>query len=978
MEEKSLTGPAMVSRLPKFGGRPTGGGNSPVCNGSTQSPTSVQDGKTNSHGTRSNGLIRPAPPYMKWKKDDGMNSVSPSTLMIPWDGNEEKAHHHVPSLPEVKSSSQSTPKMRRSGTLMVATSSPKTVPKQLTKINPKVTKVGQSQLNGLSKVTYSTSGIPARTGSESRLVRPMLGTSSPRSNSQDSLSQSRENRKILTLDHMVRSNSFTHFKQIPSPNCEPMTRSFSFNRAVELAKPLANTQLRPPRSSFLKPPRISNGRLCLGLTSNLGDSGFQYSKSLPTDSSLPNPSYPALPTTPQGLRKPQLPNSALTKSLTNSVGSSGYRSGSTTLTSPFPDQPKEGVRSSVLSDSGGLLRISKGFEPTDEDGKADSSSYSGGSSGVENGTYDQSSVQMATETLEDMSLSSASSLERGDTSEEILDDCDSAGDVFSDGDIPTSTTQTVLQRSSNDNTGWEPVDLTENKEESPMQKLQESTQDSLVLSPAQSDAPQGSSVELSPSNSSGGTYMWDEEGLEPLGELKSPLASYEDLEINSMDILNNLDPLGAGDLDDNDLMLDVDLPEDSLHDFDSMSLTEGSDRGSRQGQRRKQHRWSGPDHFFHDSRLHFLSNYDNHKTSRFPSRPVQSDGKQPVYKPMLDELTLEHMTQDCSVLRNQLLRLKTLLQLEETGSPADVCEQTEDDTAVSQMEALIKEVQVLREELRGRDKTIALLTLQCQQLQHQQQQQQQQCNQMPYEGQQVRCRCRHRRTSASLQHNERQMDKRMQQYDKATQTYWRTPSHPPRTLQPFNPYLNEQPHQERLIKTPPTEGHSKLTRSRSEEATCKDNDRPLEATKVDGSGAGGSDKLSHLPRTNLRRPRSCAPRGITGTDGPASAPPSASQLGQRAPTVPAQNSDAPRSARPRTLQPPRIHKPMSSPASNSVGAGGSASLKPGRSSGPPAHQTKQLPPPTRGLPCFNAEPRGQAPKLCQTSLLQPLRTSEPR
>ncbi|XP_054885882.1 serine-rich coiled-coil domain-containing protein 2 isoform X2 [Poeciliopsis prolifica] len=776
MEEKALAGPAMVSRLPKFGGRPTAGGNSTVCNGSTQSPASIQDGKTNSHGSRSNGLIRPAPPYLKLKKDDVMNFSSPSTLMIPWDGNEEKPQFHVPSLPEVKSSSQSTPKMRRSGTLMVATSSPKTVPKQLTKMNPKVTKVGQNQLNGLSKITYCTSGIPARTGSESRLVRPILGTSSPRSISQDSLSQSRDNRKILTLDHMVRSNSFTHFKQIPSPNCEPMTRSFSFNRAVELAKPLVNTQLRPPRSSFLKPPRVSNGRLCLGLSSNLGDSGFQYSKSLPTDSSLPNASYPAMPSTPQGLRKPQLPNSVLTKSLTNSVGSLGYRSGSTAQgkqqASLFPDQPKEGVRSSVLSDSGGLLRISKGSEPTDEDGKADSSSNSGGSSGVENGTHDQNYVQMATETLEDMSLSSASSLERGDTSEDILDDCDSAGDVFSDGDIPASTTQAVLQRSSNDNTGWEPVDLTENKEKSPTEKSQESMEDSLVLSPAQRDAPQGSSVELSPSNSSGGTYMWDEEGLEPLGDLKSPLASYEDSEINSMDILNNLDPLGTGDLDDNDLMLDVDLPEDSLHDFDSMSLTEGSDRGSRQGQRRKQHRWSGPDHFFHDSRLHFFSNYDNHKTSRFPSRPIQSDGKQPVYKPVLDELAMKHMTQDCSVLRTQLLRLKTLLQLEDTGSPADVCEQTEDNTT-GEMEALIKEVQVLREELRGRDKTIALLTLQCQQLQHHQQQQR---DQMPNEGQQVRCQCRHRRTSTSLQHNERQTDTRMQQYNKATQTYWRTPS----------------------------------------------------------------------------------------------------------------------------------------------------------------------------------------------------------
>lgn len=203
-----------------------------------------------------------------------------------------------------------------------------------------------------------------------------------------------------------------------------------------------------------------------------------------------------------------------------------------------------------------------------------------------------------------------------------------------------------------------------------------------------------------------------------------------------------------------------------------MSLMEGSDRGNRQGQRRKQHRWSGPDHFFHDSRLHFISNYNDHKTPRFPSRSVQSDGKQPVYQPMLDEFTLEHMTQDCSVLRNQLLRLKTLLQLEETGSPADVCEQTEDNTTASQTEALFKEVQVLREELRSRDKTIALLTVQCQQLQ-----QHHQREQMPCEVRQVRCQCRNQRTSSSLQQNEKQMDKRTQNYDKATQTYWRTPSH---------------------------------------------------------------------------------------------------------------------------------------------------------------------------------------------------------
>lgn len=69
------------------------------------------------------------------------------------------------------------------------------------------------------------------------------------------------------------------------------------------------------------------------------------------------------------------------------------------------------------------------------------------------------------------------------------------------------------------------------KEESPMQE----SQGSLMLSPEQTDAPQISSVELSPSNSSGGTYMWDEEGLEPLGgPVAHRLDSYDDSELNSI------------------------------------------------------------------------------------------------------------------------------------------------------------------------------------------------------------------------------------------------------------------------------------------------------------------------------------------------------------------------------------------------------------------------------------------------------------
>lgn len=61
------------------------------------------------------------------------------------------------------------------------------------------------------------------------------------------------------------------------------------------------------------------------------------------------------------------------------------------------------------------------------------------------------------------------------------------------------------------------------------------SQGPLVLSSEPGDVLQASSVELSPSNSSGGTYMWDEDGLEPLGVPEThPCDNYDDSELNSM------------------------------------------------------------------------------------------------------------------------------------------------------------------------------------------------------------------------------------------------------------------------------------------------------------------------------------------------------------------------------------------------------------------------------------------------------------
>ncbi|XP_040034715.2 uncharacterized protein ccser2a isoform X1 [Gasterosteus aculeatus] len=989
MEENAPTKSAMVSRLPKFGGRSSAGGASPLSNGSTQPATLTQDAKTSLPGTRPNGVIRASPFSLKLKRDKG---TSPTDLASPGNGLEEKAQSKLPSLAkEATNDSPATPKMRRSGALMVAVSSPKAIPKQSLKMSPKAgAKLGQSPLNGGPKMSQNGSSIPARSGSESRLVRPRFDSTSPRSSSQDSLSHSSDSLKTSAQDNMVRSNSFTHFKQIPSPSSQPIARSFSFNRAVELAKPLANTQLRPPRSSYLKPPQLSNGRLSLGpaglngslggsggLNGSLGGSGglggglggLLY-RPPSAASSLPTLSIPPAPNTPSSLRKPLLPSCVLNKSLGGSGGALGFRlarSGQAKeqQKSPFPGRVKGDTAPSAAPESAGLLAIAIDMERTGKANKSDLQSDSDGSSGAGkgggSGGLRKSSGQTAGETLEDMSLSSASSLDLGDTSEEFLDDF--VGDVFMDGDLPdnrkTGSTPTRLHSFLLETLDWDSMDLAGHKEESsPMQD----SQGPLVLSSEQSDSLQASSVELSPSNSSGGTYMWDEDGLEPLGRpgARSCDGYSEDSELNSMDVLNNLEPPGSGDLDDDDLMLDVDLPEDGLHDADGMSHFERSDRAGRQGQRRRHLRWSGPDLFYNNSRPHVVQHYDGVKVSRIPPRPVPSEDRGPSdYKAMLDELTLKHMTQDCSSLKSQLLRLKTLLQLEDTESP--VPEEIEDNTTVSQSEELIKEVQLLREELGSRDKTIAQLTLQCQQLQQLQQQQQHQREQMSAQGWPVRCQCHHQRAPSSLRQSDRQMDKRMRhQCDKATQTYWRPPSHGPQILQPFNPCLREHLLQGRPVKTPPTEGRSDPPRSRAEDA-----DRPLEDLMADACGPASPDEPTRLG-CHLRRAE--APRGGTAGDCPASAAPSAAQHEPKAPR------GAPS---PRMLQPPRLLQRGSLASPKPGGPGGSGSLRPACSSGPPAKRTERPPPPSRGLLCFSAAPRVRAPSPARASPLQPRRAPEP-
>nr|XP_057914254.1 serine-rich coiled-coil domain-containing protein 2 isoform X2 [Doryrhamphus excisus] len=757
MEDKASPRLTMVSRLPKFGGRSASGGAAPLSNGL---PT--QDTKTTSPPPavpQPNGVIRSSPFSLKWKKDEGMTPSSVTAPTSPVDGGKDQGSRTL-STP---AKAPGTPIMRRSGALMVAVSSPKAVPKQSLKLGPKEgTKPGP--MNRVPKTDQNDS-----TGSESRLARPKLH--SPRSSSQDSLSQSSESLKTLALDKMVRSNSFTHFKQIPSPSSQPMIRSFSFTRAVELARPLTNTQLKPPRSSFLKPPQLSNGRLSLGpggLNVNHAGSGssaggvgaLQYSRTPPGSSTSTSPA----PSTPSALKKPLF--STLNKTLGNTNGSLGYRqakAGQTKQgkTSFLPGWLKGDIKPLSALQCGTLSKTERDAEPA---GNAEDSGNgqipSHGKEEYNNGPIQTSADHGGGDAQEDMSLSSASSLDRENTSEEFPDDLDSVGDVLSDGDLHDNK-KSDFDSFISENCDW---DLADQDEESPMQD----SQGPLVRSVVEGDVCQASSLELSPSNSSGGTYMWDEEGLEPLGGpgTMDPCDLYDDSDLSSMDILNNLHPAGAGGVDDDnddddDLMLDIDLPEDSVHDADRMS--NGPSTARRQGPRRKHQRWSGSDGF--DGRANFFQHYDSFKSSQ----AVPSEATRQGFT-VLDEASLQHMSQDCSSVKKQLLRLKKLLQLEDTDSPAaDVTEAIESNTnTTTQLEELLKEVNVLREEVKTRDKTIVQLTLQCQQLE------QQKREQTIAQGRQVRCQCHQQRAPSLLR---QPGDKRTHhRYDKATQTHWRPPN----------------------------------------------------------------------------------------------------------------------------------------------------------------------------------------------------------
>ncbi|XP_068455315.1 serine-rich coiled-coil domain-containing protein 2-like isoform X2 [Clinocottus analis] len=423
-----------------------------------------------------------------------------------------------------------------------------------------------------------------------------------------------------------------------------------------------------------------------------------------------------------------LPPSALKKPLLSGLGPAFKPSGiSYRLSRPSLVKQSRPLRATTANETGGEQEVKRGPTARRNSVETPSSTDDSPESSPEAAQRaPQREVSILGETLEDMSLSSSSSLDRNDTSQEYMDDFDNLGNG--------GAGLQLLSKNHEDDSGLDRSRARFHEDEAALCFLDDGVgwpamggvrgEHRLTRVPHRRRSSQGddheqggSSLDLSPSDScgSGGTYMWDEEGLEPLGGAAASsstngtngnttqhLGSF-DSDLNSIDVLNNLD---SCDLDDDDLMLDEDLPEDA-------SLHEGVGVARMAQWRMRQLCWGTQD--VHNDNDSDFQDSGNPKTDGDDELVLDFCSPRSPGGPALG-LDVEELAEDCCAVRTQLEYLQSLLlqdeDVDEDTLTTDTLSPETSDSSSTQVQDLLQEVQQLREELRSRDRTIAHLTLQ--------------------------------------------------------------------------------------------------------------------------------------------------------------------------------------------------------------------------------------------------------------------------
>ncbi|XP_061857349.1 serine-rich coiled-coil domain-containing protein 2 isoform X2 [Colius striatus] len=793
MEEKNQTRTSLVSRLPKYGTKTLGSVLQPMPNGTAVSLAGSNGG--NNFG-KHNGTVRMSSFAFNWKKSNKYQLH---------DQNERETNsklNYNEKLIDSEKYSQSQGALGNDVLRVGLNSTASVVSKAAKQTNMFVSsteELNQKSVPGLSSSAKFAKGTLSGRTSYSGLSapkshlngfygnRPVVGLQRPRANSSatrtssgESLAQSTDNSKDFSCEKMVRSQSFSHSIQNSFLPTASLTRSHSFNKAVDLTRPY-HSQNVAARTSQRSTLLSRNARQTLDAPN--GNEPMKYGFSRPY-SSMSAPCS----------KKPPLSNGS------GSALSFGYRLSRPSLLKPtrqrftgnivVDDSKNTTPDICIVENSEISTNINRAIEKNsilESNAQRTESDESPHESVGKHG----SKLMCMSDDGDEISISSLSSSEKNDLSEDFSDDFIDIEDQNRTIQIPQK--ESCLQDLEHGSrTSMEPftslkdsggsccnaddwLDINVSVDDS--SESTKPTAENVVSS--EMNYRTGSSFELSPSDSSDGTYMWDEEGLEPIGSVH-PCGSYESSEMNSIDILNNLD---SCDLEDDDLMLDVDLPEDSPHDkeeCENMSHYDRQDRNARQHQegfwkRAPQQRWNTQDHYHLGHTDHYIhgkndlnrgSNYlessvghlESYGAPNFYQGPRQLVGL-PDNTVMIDEMTLRHMVQDCTAVKTQLLKLKRLLhQNDDNVSLQDISlsvpssPEPQEPESTFKMDDLLNEIRQLKDELKKKDETIN-------QLEHQLA---------------TRCNCQ--------KDNKKPTGTTYMYADKFTQTSWRRSS--PQVLQP--------------------------------------------------------------------------------------------------------------------------------------------------------------------------------------------------
>uniref|UniRef100_A0A672G486 Coiled-coil serine-rich protein 2b n=1 Tax=Salarias fasciatus TaxID=181472 RepID=A0A672G486_SALFA len=717
--------PTMVSRLPKFGSRPkpqthpaasavNAAGSTRLTNGFYHHPGPTGGNGASPSTPKQNGFIRtPSSFSSRWKEDGGKggNVVQTRSGVHQYYSQRPQGSPLMSQRDAKKTAFNGKGRVNGQPAMSPAASpqaSPRTLPlsKSGSKLGSPGPPGGARQSPGVSRSKprcsslrqpQTVSGPRPGSGPGSRSGSP-LNKKPPagRSYSSDSLGSAPSSQ--LSENDRLRSRSLTQVRRQPSPTLSSSSSS--------LPRYIAAERGSPPEGGARGGGGVKPG------------SGRYGAPAI-----LP----------PTALKKPLLPS----LSPTSKPSGISYK-----LSRPSLMKQPRPLRAAPTEACGGVRRRDSIETPSTAENSPETSPESEEPSPE---LVSQGQVSIVGETLEDMSLSSTSSLDRNDTSQEYMDDFDNFGSGgvgllllsdkndeddsgldqsctrFDDDRVSVNgVTKTTRLCFLDDGADWTSRTLPgERVEHRTLSRRRRSSQ------PEYHDQG-GSSLDLSPSDSCGsaGTYLWDEEGLEPLGGATNTTATTAsihtnndtthhigsfDSDLNSIDLLNHLD---SCDLADDDLMLDVDFPEDaSLH-----SEVEGL---SHMAQWRKRQLCWGTQDVHDNDDFHSLTSDPGNKRSEETDLilELRSVGLTPA-APGLG-VDVEELAEDCSAVRSQLEYLQRLLLQEEDADDDTLTTDTlspdtndSSHSSTSQVEALLQEVQQLREELRSRDRTIAQLTVQ--------------------------------------------------------------------------------------------------------------------------------------------------------------------------------------------------------------------------------------------------------------------------